>query len=131
MTRLILRCAQCDVQISPALEVLDDLGAVDEGDEQPLVPQGRYFLSAPFLDAGHTWSSITRDEIIVNLGDVMNTRPGGIRNGCCGVDGLDGTNTFCINGHPIGTEKSDCWMPHFMHIPLAYVHRQAQESSRL
>ena len=32
--------------------------------------------------------------------------------GCCGLDGMDGPNLVCPNGHEIGTEKSDCWMPH-------------------
>jgi hypothetical protein len=30
----------------------------------------------------------------------------------CGLDGMDGPNLVCVNGHEIGTEKSDCWMPH-------------------
>jgi len=124
MARLIFWCARCDVPLSSALERVDDLSVVGEEDAQPLIPHGRYMLSAALLDAGHTWSGLTRDEIIVNLRDVINIQPGGTRNGCCGVDGLDGINTFCVNGHPIGTEKSDCWMPHFMHIPLAVCRRE-------
>ncbi len=130
MARLVIRCAHFDVQVSPALERLDDLGIVDEEDQHPLIPQGRYVLNATLLDAGHAWSGLTRDGIIVNLCDVRNTQPGGTRNGCCGVDGMDGINTFCVNGHPIGTEKSDCWMPHFLHIPLEHVHLQAEGMSR-
>src|SRR6266571_1330633 len=34
------------------------------------------------------------------------------RNGCCGLDGMDGPNLVCPNAHEVGTEKSDCWMPH-------------------
>ena len=125
MARLIIRCAHCDVHVSPVLERLDDLGMVDEEDRHPLIPRGYYMLSATFLNAGHVWSGLTRDEIIVNLCDVRNTRPGGTRNGCCGVDGMDGINTFCVKGHPLGTERSDCWMPHFLHIPLDHVHQEA------
>jgi hypothetical protein len=28
------------------------------------------------------------------------------------LDGLDNLNTLCECGAEIGTEKSDCWMPH-------------------
>jgi hypothetical protein len=27
------------------------------------------------------------------------------------MDGTDGINKLCANGHEIATEKSDCWMP--------------------
>jgi hypothetical protein len=30
--------------------------------------------------------------------------------------GCDGVNTVCGNGHEVGTECSDCWMPHFLHL---------------
>ena len=48
---------------------------------------------------------------IINLKDLMNTSAP-LGNGCCGQDGMDGLNTTCIHGHKIGTENSDCWMPH-------------------
>jgi hypothetical protein len=35
------------------------------------------------------------------------------------VDGLDGINTFCENGHQIGTEQSDCWTERLLHAPSA------------
>jgi len=52
---------------------------------------------------------------VVNLADLVGTRPspdGRRLSGCCGRDGLDGPNLVCVNGHEVGTEKSDCWMPH-------------------
>jgi hypothetical protein len=122
MKPLFLRCALCDIQVSKVLAPLTDLATLCEEDGHPLLPSGQYLMSSTFLDAGRTWDSITRDEILVNLGDVLNSQPGGRRNGCCGVDGLDGINTFCRNGHPLGTEKSDCWMPHFIHFPLIHIH---------
>jgi len=59
------------------------------------------------------------DELIFNLDDLRNTKYGGRPNGCCGIDGVDGINTFCREGHEIGTERSDCWTPRFIHIPQA------------
>ncbi|MFE9428621.1 hypothetical protein ACFYNO_37400 [Kitasatospora sp. NPDC006697] len=32
------------------------------------------------------------------------------RNGCCGLDGMDGPNLVCGGcGAEVGTEQSDCW----------------------
>jgi hypothetical protein len=122
MKRLFLQCALCPIQVSRVVTPLTDWASLSEEDGHPLLPEGQYLMSSMFLDAGHTWDSITRDEIILNLDDVLNSQLGGKRNGCCGLDGLDGINTFCLNGHPLGTEKSDCWMPHFIHIPLTHIH---------
>lgn len=52
---------------------------------------------------------------MVNLDDLTGAgwaKDGRRYNGCCGVDGLDGLNLVCPAGHDVGTEKSDCWMPH-------------------
>ncbi|WP_433852411.1 hypothetical protein [Stenotrophomonas nitritireducens] len=59
-------------------------------------------------------------DFLVNLKDLQRTQhhPDSARlNGCCGLDGLDGFNLLCSNGHEIGTERSDCWLPH--HAVLA------------
>ncbi len=48
---------------------------------------------------------------MIHLKDFRNVKPPK-GNGCCGQDGLDGLNTECMNGHKVGVEKSDCWMPH-------------------
>ena len=57
--------------------------------------------------------SSTPGRVLVNLRDLIGTkRHADSRrlNGCCGLDGLDGANLVCVNGHEVGTEKSDCWM---------------------
>ncbi len=61
----------------------------------------------------------TSGEYLVNLRDLTNTRhhPDSRRlNGCCGLDGVDGKNLVCNNGHEVGVERSDCWMPHTAHF---------------
>lgn len=55
----------------------------------------------------------------MNLNDLINSKyhsDSSRLNGCCGNDGLDGINRVCKNNHEIGTEKSDCWMPHFISL---------------
>ena len=42
----------------------------------------------------------------------------GRRNGCCGLDGMDGPNRICRCGAEIGTEQSDCWTWHIF-TPLS------------
>jgi hypothetical protein len=56
---------------------------------------------------------------IVNLEDLRNTRHAGsarVLAGCCGLDGCSGPNTVCTNGHVLGTERSDCWMAHYLYF---------------
>ena len=78
-------------------------------DGEPRVPQGFYSvedLDGP-QDGGH----------ILHLADKVHsqlTKDFRRLNGCCGLDGQDGMNTLCENGQEIGTECSDCWMPHYL-----------------
>ena len=56
---------------------------------------------------------------LVNLQDAINTKHHSDRrrlNGYCGPAGFDGPNIVCINGHEVGTEHSDCWMPHVLEL---------------
>jgi len=65
------------------------------------------------MNSQEYWSAAGR--VLVNLADLVGTKhhPDYRRRaGCCGLDGLDGPNLVCSNGHEVGTEKSDCWMPH-------------------
>jgi hypothetical protein len=90
---------------------LDDLRRLRTGDREDFVPRGTFVAGD---EAGRRRHS---GEFILNLDDVVNTKHGGLINGCCGIDGLDGINTFCDQGHEIGTEVSDCWTPRYIHIP--------------
>lgn len=90
-----------------AVEALPADAELDESDGAPHVPVGRFAVS----DGAY----FPEGAVIVNLSDAVGTRHhtnASRLNGCCGLDGLDGLNTLCANGHEIGTEKSDCWMPH-------------------
>jgi len=82
MKTVFLRCILCGIQVSKILSPLADLAPLCEKDGQPLFPARRYLMSSAFLDAGTTRDSITRDEILLNGGDILNSQPGGTRNGC-------------------------------------------------
>lgn len=47
-------------------------------------------------------------------------QPSGLRQGCCGPDGVDGPNFSCRCGHVLGTEWGDCWtMAEVRFLPTA------------
>lgn len=78
-------------------------------DNQPAVASGVYACSN-----SDYWTG-SEGCFLVNLADVIHLgyHPDKRRhNGCCGRDGCDGPNRICLNGHEIGTERSDCWMAH-------------------
>ncbi|MEH7098472.1 hypothetical protein [Neobacillus vireti] len=84
---------------------------INKNDEEDYIPEG-YFV----IDNGEE-EIRTKGTIIINLKDLINSHyhpDAGRLNGCCGCDGLDGINRVCVNNHEIGTENSDCWMPHFL-----------------
>ncbi|PWA12453.1 hypothetical protein DCC39_05405 [Pueribacillus theae] len=104
-------CRKCNVEISKQVKELDDLSLLNENDGKDYIPEGFFIVDKDEENIG------TKGNIIINLKDLINSNyhPDESRlNGCCGNDGLDGLNRVCVNNHEIGTENSDCWMPHFI-----------------
>jgi hypothetical protein len=104
-------CALCNTIITRQLNELLDSNLLDENDGKSYIPVGSYLLGKGIL------SNIPDEKIIINIDDMVNTKNhsnASRLNGCCGLDGLDGINTVCINDHEIGTKHSDCWMPHYV-----------------
>jgi hypothetical protein len=100
-------CKVCNLPLTNFLKNYagDSFG---EASEQPFVQKGFYTVSNGDFFTG------TEGCLIVNVEDMINTvnhTITGRLNGCCGLDGCDGPNKMCINGHEVATEKSDCWMP--------------------
>lgn len=117
----ILRCSHCQIPISVAVQQLRNFDLVRGNDGEDVMPQG-WFTRAGDLrqHLGYSPDDVSLghpDELVLNLDDLQNTHLGGVLNGCCGIDGCDGINTFCVNGHEIGTERSDCWTLCLIHIP--------------
>jgi hypothetical protein len=108
---MILRCATCGVDLTRTVAPLVCPGALNITDGEPIIPVGCCQLSTgDYYPAG---------EWIVNLSDLVNTALHPElrrRNGCCGLDGCDGMNRVCVNGHEVGTERSDCWWAHGIHF---------------
>src|SRR5437867_13336817 len=106
--RILFRCPQCQAVITRPLLPLKPDQPICLEDGKAAVPQGFFGVKTP-----EQWSA--EGSILVNLSDLVGTQHHSDSHrlaGCCGLDGMDGPNLLCANGHEIGTEKSDCWMPH-------------------
>jgi hypothetical protein len=119
---ITVHCRTCNQALTVPLALLANLKLIDINHGKDLVPQHYYITLRQMYEAFQNKAADKQvEEIEVNLKDIIGTKLGGIINGCCGVDGMDGINTFCLAGHPVGTENSDCWMPHHMSFALANV----------
>jgi hypothetical protein len=105
---VIFECPVCRVAITGPLSSLPSDRSVCLEPGEDVVPSSFFHVNKQ-----EYWSTL--GNVLVNLADLVGTNchPDARRlAGCCGLDGLDGPNLVCANGHEIGTEKSDCWMPH-------------------
>ena len=95
------RCAKCGIPLTDPLRELTDAEQLCDDDAEPAVPQGYFFIEDGY--------------VLINVRDRLNVRRVKDEDrlgGCCGMDGMDGPNTECINGHEVATEVTDCWLPH-------------------
>lgn len=108
-----LVCKTCNVEITKHLIELHDFNLLNNDDGEDYIPLGFYMIG---------YGKDNKDyptKIIINLKDLINSKhhfDTSRLNGCCGLDGCDGINTVCINNHELGTENSDCWMPHYISL---------------
>ncbi|QSX18449.1 hypothetical protein [Priestia megaterium] len=113
-----LICKNCETEITKQVTELKDLNLINKNDGKDYIPEG-FFI----IDNGED-DIQAKGSIIVNIKDLINSNyhtDDSRLNGCCGHDGLDGINRVCLNNHEIGTENSDCWMPHFIALNSALV----------
>jgi uncharacterized protein (TIGR02996 family) len=111
LTQHTFFCTRCELQLTKPLWPLGDQLCPDGAQDSPLIPSG--FCWQATGDIVNIQS-----HYCVNLDDLTNTKHHSDTRrltGCCGPSGLDGLNIVCNNGHEVGTECSDCWMPHYLH----------------
>lgn len=106
--KMTLKCKDCDLTVTNELIELKDVRNLNDEERENLIPKGYYFISDSI------YSLEPKGTIIINNSDLINskTHPD-FRIGCCGLDGRDGMNKVCDNGHEIGREYSECWMTHY------------------
>jgi hypothetical protein len=116
---MMFACAVCRVPITNNVEELHHLDALSEEDGQPHLPAGVFYIPQADDDLRRPVG-----DVVVNISDLTNTKPHELlarRSGCCGPHGGDGFNVVCLNGHEVGTERSDCWMSHFVVLAASHV----------
>lgn len=102
-----IHCKVCGLLLTNDLQEYTSK-SFGEADEQPFIQKGFYAISDGEYFTKTEGSFIANVEDMVNIIDHFKS---GRLNGCCGLDGTDGPNKLCANGHEVATEKSDCWMP--------------------
>lgn len=95
-------CKQCQLPLSVPVIRVDDSVELHCKDNEPMLQRGEYTTGS---HVAGPWSGVLPTSYVLNKLDLINTKSGGISNGCCGPDGMDGPNLECLNGHSIGTEK--------------------------
>jgi hypothetical protein len=106
---VVFKCPICSTLLTQPLLPLSADQKICLDDGKDAVPQGRFATSS-----GDYWTSL-EGCVLVNIADVIGakTHPDASRlNGCCGLDGLNGPNLLCENGHEVATAMTDCWMAH-------------------
>jgi hypothetical protein len=101
-------CKKCKMELTRELKELPGTGMLCFIDKKSCVPAGYFHTSKSEVYTN------TDGQVLVNLTDIINVKSHkdiSRLNGCCGLDGMDGLNKTCNNGHEVGTEYSDCWMP--------------------
>ena len=106
---VVFECPVCRAKITRPVLPLEPGVGLCVADGKDAVPAGYFGINTPDY-----WSDGS-GRVLVNLNDLVGTKHHSDLhrlNGCCGLDGCDGPNLVCLNGHEIGTERSDCWMAH-------------------
>lgn len=110
-------CKSCGILISESVTKLVDLGLVNhEQSGEPYFPKGYYHL---YDEQTMKRMKLTKSNYLINITDLINTKNHtnlSRLNGCCGLDGMDGINKLCINGHEVATQFSDCWTMHYVEL---------------
>ena len=117
---MIFQCVKCKVPITKNV-ILTTGGPPlpdEEGHEVDWPPQGFFTVGPPTTQEPEIYPGSSK-YLAFNLADMINTKhnPANL-SGCCGLDGLSGINTLCLNGDDLGMEFSDCWHSyHYIQVP--------------
>ena len=111
---MILICKKCGSAITKNIEPLPDGFKIENKDKMPLFDEGFYSRVKRFHISDLDKVGPVKGDFLININDFesKNYHHDSSRlNGCCGLDGCDGPNLLCVNGHEVATEISDCWTP--------------------
>jgi hypothetical protein len=126
VNRASYSCTECGAMITDLLSHLGNLSSISLKEKESYLPKRTYVYGHEIIKAElYPWrgvNEISEDELIIpNDGLYMDIiKEPAI--GCCGSNSST-LNVFCRNGHPVGSEAADCYMPHFIRMPLSKIKR--------
>lgn len=111
-------CQTCGAHVTEILFHVGNLSDISLKEKEQLLPRRKYVYGYELHKADLLpLFEVAEDEILIphdGLESGVKKEPA---SGCCGSDSSK-FNVFCKNDHPIGKEAADCWMPHFIRIPM-------------
>lgn len=126
MNRASFLCKECGWPITKLLSHIGNLSNISLKEKEPFISRRSYvygheLIRADMLPWGGV-NEITENEIIVPIDALYFDAKKESAPGCCGPDSSE-FNIYCKNGHVVGKEAADCWMPHFARLPFDKVTR--------
>jgi hypothetical protein len=104
-----LICRDCSTRLSNELQPVS-LAQRNEAMGEDFLRCGTVMQEDGTYFQGRAGSYIVHPDDIVHARLTTDFRR---RNGCCGLDGVDGPNLQCETcGVYVATKMTDCWMPH-------------------
>ena len=100
-TTIAFLCSECGTAVSGSVRstVAPPRGLIGED----MIPAGYFATSDGTLDLPDGWPMFSREDL---LGALV-----GPFFGCCGPSGFEHPNYACRNGHLVGIEQSECYLP--------------------
>ncbi len=127
MYEAIFLCKECGSSVTHLLRHIGNLSDISLEVKEPFISSrwnyvyGHELIRAALLP-WHGVDEVTENEIIVSIEALDYDVKKEPALGCCGPDSSE-FNIYCRNGHAVGKEAADCWMPHFIRLPLDKVTR--------
>jgi hypothetical protein len=123
---ILFRCVRCDKVLTRPLQELESFSSLSVEEKTDYISEGFFAYGRDIVKKNKTpyigMGALSESDVVFNLKDLRNTQH--IKNrgsGCCGYDGQE-INIQCSNCRKeIGAENSDCFMPHFIRVPLENV----------
>ncbi|SDE07306.1 hypothetical protein SAMN02799630_04652 [Paenibacillus sp. UNCCL117] len=119
-------CRVCGAPVTKIMSHLGNLSGISLKEKESYLPRATYVYGHEVIKAELLpWNGsneITEDELVISIDSLGRDVRKDPAPGCCGPDSSV-LNVFCREGHPIGREAADCYMPHCIRLPLTHVQR--------
>ncbi|MDQ0901263.1 hypothetical protein [Paenibacillus sp. V4I7] len=126
VNRASFSCTECGEMVTDLLSHIGNLSSILLKEKENYLPRRTYVYGHEIIKAELLpWmgvNEIREDELIIPIDGLYGNTRKEPAIGCCGPDSST-LNVLCRNGHPVGSEAADCYMPHFIRLPLSKIKR--------